>query len=130
MVDQATLERLRKAREKKAPKEKRPLQKATKPIAGRSEKMKGIISALRPLYDRFIKDRTECEIKSPACTGQPECVHHVEGRGVKVILDDSKWKACCSACNSWVERKDKEATEKGHKASRLKKDNTTAPPLQ
>lgn len=121
MVNQETLERLRKAREKKPPKEKKPLQKGTKPIAGRSEKMKGIISALRPLYDKFLKGKSECEIKSPICTGQPEVVHHMAGRGVKVILDDSKWKACCSACNNYVEEKDREARQKGHKISKLNK---------
>lgn len=100
---------------KKAPK---PIARATKPIPKRSEKMKGIISALRPLYDRFLKDKTECEIKSPVCTGQPECVHHIQGRGVKVILDDSKWKASCSACNNYVESKDQDAREKGNKVSK------------
>lgn len=88
----------------------------------RTEKMKGIISALRPLYDRFLKDKAECEIKGPTCTGQPTEVHHTKGRGVKVILDDTYWKASCSACNLQVERKDAEAREKGHKVSRHKKD--------
>lgn len=122
MVNQETLLRLQRAREPRPKKEPKPLNKATTPIPKRSEKMKGIISALRPLYDRFLKDKTECDIKSPVCTGQPECVHHIEGRGVKVILDDSKWKACCSACNLYVERKDQEAREKGNKLSRHKKD--------
>jgi len=100
---------------KKAPK---PLKKSDKPIPKRSEKMKGIISALRPLYDRFLKNRTECEIKSPECTGRATQVHHTKGRGVKVILDDTYWKASCSACNLYVERKDAEAREKGHKVSK------------
>lgn len=88
---------------------------------GRSERMRGIIAALRPLYNAFMKDKEACEIISPACTGRAECVHHTEGRGIKVILDQSKWKAACCACNSYVEEKDAEAREKGHKKSRHSK---------
>jgi hypothetical protein len=122
--DNTVLARLRQAREPKAkkqceaPKRTVPLKKATKPIKGRSEKMRGIIAALRPLYDAFLKDKEECAIKSPVCTGRAECVHHEEGRGIKVVLDQSKWKECCRACNGWVESKDAEAREKGHKKSR------------
>lgn len=47
---------------------------------GRSERMRGIIAALRPLYNAFMKDKEACEIISPACTGRAECVHHTEGR--------------------------------------------------
>lgn len=121
------LSRLQKARQKKEKKQPEPLKrmaplkKAAKPIKARSEKMRGIISALRPLYDAFLKDKEECEIKSPVCTGQPQCVHHEEGRGVKVILDQTKWKASCAACNGWVENKDAEAQEMGVKRSRHKK---------
>ena len=102
------------------PEPRKAIAKGVKPKR-RSEKMRGVIAALRPLYDAFMKDREECEIKSPACTGRAECVHHVEGRGIKVILDQSKWKVCCCACNSHLEVKDGEAREKGHKKSRHSK---------
>lgn len=88
---------------------------------GRSEKMRGIISALKPLYDAFLKGKTECRIKSPVCTGGAEYVHHTEGRGVKVVLDQSKWLECCAACNDYVENKDGEARLKGQKRSRHSK---------
>lgn len=100
---------------KKVPK---PIARVTKPIPKRSEKMKGIISALRPLYDRFLKDHPDCEIGSEVCTGQATEVHHAEGRGVKVILDDAKWKAACHDCHMRLERKDQEAREKGNKVSK------------
>jgi len=125
------LHRARAAKEKKLPPPKKPgkplqrntpLKKGGKP-KGRSEKMRGVISALRPLYDAFMKDKEECEIKSPVCTGRAECVHHVEGRGIKVILDQSKWKASCGACNGYVEVKDAEAKKKGHKKSKHTKSN-------
>lgn len=117
----ACLLRARQKKEKKQPeppKRTAPLKKATKPIKGRSEKMRGIIAALKPLYEAFLKDKAACEIGSPVCNGQPECVHHEEGRGVKVILDQTKWKASCTPCNGWVENNDAEAREKGHKKSR------------
>lgn len=117
------LSRLRQARKKKGKEEPEPKDgKKTYPKKiGRSEKMKGIISALRPLYDAFLKDKEACEIKSPVCNGLPECIHHEEGRGIKVILDQSKWKVSCGPCNGWVENKDATAREKGHKKSRHKK---------
>lgn len=92
--------------------------KMTKPMPHRSEKMKGIICALVVLYEKFLKGKTECKIKSPVCTGQPEVVHHSKGRGIKVILDQDFWLECCSACNLYVETKDEEARENGHKVSR------------
>lgn len=116
--DRADREEAKKEKAKAKAREPR----MTKPMPHRTEKMKGIISALRPLYDRFLKNKTDCEIKSPACTGQATEVHHTKGRGVKVILDDAYWKASCSPCNLHVERKDAEAREKGHKVSRHKKD--------
>jgi len=101
---------------------KTPLKKGYSLKTGqRSEKMKGVIAALRPLYDRFLSSHPDCEIRSEVCTGPAECVHHTQGRGIKVILDDSKWKASCTACNTHVENKDQEAREKGNKVSRLSK---------
>lgn len=99
-------------------KERKPLPKATKPIAKRSEKMKGIFSALVVLYEKFLKGKTECRLKTPVCTGRPEVVHHTKGRGVKVILDQDYWLEACSACNLYVENKDQEAREAGNKVSR------------
>lgn len=127
MVSQETLDRLHAARKKKEKPEPKRLERSTKPMPFRSEKMRGIISALRPLYDKFLAAHPDCEIRTEVCTGQAECVHHTEGRGVKVILDDSKWKASCSACNGEVENKDAEAKANGNKVSRHKKNDKTAP---
>lgn len=117
-------------REKDPRKEKKPIARQSEKakaanngrprMSQRSEKMKGIISALRPLYDKFLADRPICEIRSEDCTGQATCVHHTEGRGVNQILDNSKWKACCSACNLWCETHHAEAEDKGMKVSRHK----------
>lgn len=121
MVDQSVLDRLHAARKKREKPEPKKLAKSAKPMPFRSEKMKGIISALRPLYDKFLADHPDCELRTDVCTGPAECIHHPEGRGVKVVLDTSKWKASCAACNHRVEVKDAEARENGHKTSRHKK---------
>jgi hypothetical protein len=129
-TDQSILDRLQRAKTKREPKKveppKRntPLKKSDKPLKksgkpkGRSEKMRGIISALRPLYDQFLATKEACEIRAEGCTGRPECVHHLEGRGINVILDQTKWKASCANCNSRVEQKDAEARASGNKRSR------------
>ena len=126
--DDSVLSRLQKARQKKEKKQPEPLKrtappkKAAKPIKARSEKMKGVMAALSALYDKFLATRPDCEVRTEACTGPAECVHHVKGRGIKVVLDDKYWKASCYACNLRVEEKDAEAREKGHKKSKYAKD--------
>lgn len=123
--DNTVLARLRQAREPKAkkqpetPRRTAPLKKAIKPIKGRSEKMRGIIAALRPLYDAFLKDKEECAIKSPVCTGRPTVVHHTEGRGITKIMDQQTWMASCPACNGFVEANDSWARDNEIKKSKF-----------
>lgn len=116
----SSLQRARQKKEKKGPeppKRTSPLKKGGKP-KGRSEKMRGIISALRPLYDAFLKDKEACEIKSPACTGHATVVHHTEGRAITKIMDQRTWMASCPSCNDWVEGNDGKARELGAKRSK------------
>lgn len=124
--DDTVLARLRQARKKKGdkaePEPNKPGDKKAYPKKiGRSEKMKGIMQAIKPLYEVFLEERTICEIKSPDCTGQATAIHHTEGRGITKIMDQRTWMACCSACNDWVESNDGEAQEIGAKKSRHKK---------
>jgi hypothetical protein len=85
---------------------------------GRSEKMRGVMAAIKPLYEDFLEKKPVCEINSPECTQTATCVHHVAGRGVAQIMNLKKWKASCDACNSYVEKHDEWARENGHKVSR------------
>lgn len=95
-----------------------------KPIAKRSEKMKGIMAAIKPLYKSFLKSHPVCEIRSPNCIGNATCVHHTAGRGMNHLMNMESWQAACDPCNHWVESNDDKAKEKGSKKSRhLKADN-------
>lgn len=92
-----------------------------KQLPKRSEKMKGIMAAIKPLYKSFLKEKPLCEINSPICTAQSTCVHHTAGRGMNHLMDTNTWEASCDACNHYVEEHDDWAKENGHKISRHKK---------
>jgi hypothetical protein len=117
--------------EKAPPKERKPIPRVSEkkkaegktlgirqPIAKRSEKMKAIMTALKPLYTRFLATRNVCEINSEVCTKEATCVHHTKGRGINQILDEEYWKASCYPCNSHVETHDEFARKNGHKVSK------------
>jgi hypothetical protein len=89
-----------------------------KPIEKRSEKMKAIMKLLKPLYAIFLKSHPDCEIKSEVCRGKAVCIHHTEGRGKK-LLDQQTWLASCGPCNSYVESHDEWARERGFKKQRI-----------
>lgn len=130
MVNSEVLQRLQDARKKKEKKvptaadnakkkaEKVERAKAQQKKGGRSEKMKGIMAAIKPLYQSFLKEKQECEIKSPVCTGQSTCVHHTAGRGMENLMDMNTWEAACDPCNLYVEEHDAWARENGHKISK------------
>lgn len=110
-------EKQEKAAEKKK-EPRKPLPKG-KPLqkGARSEKMKGVMKAIAPLYTEFLEDKL-CEINSPECTQTATCVHHTAGRGVAQIMNRKTWKASCDACNYYVEKHDEWARQNGHKVSR------------
>lgn len=123
------LQKARKAKEKKPPPSKKPgkplrrsapLKKGGKP-KGRSEKIRGVMAAIKPLYIDFLEKKPVCEINSPVCTQTATCVHHIAGRGVAQIMNIKSWKAACDACNSYVEKHDQWARDNGHKISRHSK---------
>jgi len=103
-------DREQEKREKAAAKKKemrKPLPKG-KPLqkGARSEKMKGVMAAIKPLYIDFLEKRPVCEINSPVCTQTATCVHHTAGRGVAQVMNIKSWKASCVACNIYVEKHD------------------------
>jgi hypothetical protein len=87
----------------------------------RSATQKHIIAELKRLYPLFLATRKRCEIQGPNCTGKATCAHHTEGRLPSVVLDTTKWKASCSACNLWCETHHADAAKKGMKKSKFKK---------
>lgn len=111
MVNQDVLDRLAKAREKKLPKEKKPLNK-------RSEGMKDVMKDLKKAYTKFLKSRPFCRIKSPVCQKIATVIHHMKGRTPAVILDEDFWCEACPVCNLYVEEHPDWAMERGFKLSR------------
>lgn len=97
---------------------------APKPIPKQTKKTKSLNAKLKELYPIFLKDKNfMCEVKTSVCTRTAEVVHHTEGRGKDVILDQKTWKASCIACNSRIESHPEEGAP-GSKVSRHKnKDN-------
>jgi hypothetical protein len=85
----------------------------------RSDKMRAIISALTPAYERFLSTRPFCRIKSVVCTSAATIVHHLKGRTPKVILDEHYWCEACPSCNLYVEEHPDWAMENGFKISKF-----------
>jgi len=101
------------------PTPRKPLPKsASLKKGGRSEKMRGVMQAIKPLYEDFLEKKPVCEINSPVCTQTATCVHHTKGRGVAQIMNIKTWKASCDACNVYVEKRDQWARDNGHKVSK------------
>lgn len=86
---------------------------------GRTKKKAKEMRSLKIAYGPYLENHPICAIRSPKCTGQATCVHHVRGRGVDVVLDISEWLPSCTACNLYVEEHNKWATDMGFKKSRL-----------
>lgn len=113
-----------KTKEKKAEEKAQPATGEKIPwkqLPKRSEKMKGIMAAIKPLYKNFLKEKPYCEIRSPVCTSEATCVHHTAGRGMNHLMDTNTWEAACDACNLYVEANDDWAKANGHKYSKHKK---------
>lgn len=54
-----------------------------------------------------------CQLKLTGCTGQPDCVHHPEGRVGNRLTDVKQKLVSCYNCNLRAETHPQEAYEKG-----------------
>jgi hypothetical protein len=62
-----------------------------------------------------------CRVKSPACTGISQGIHHIEGKDTPdKLLDPDNQIECCNACNLFLEVNDAWARNHGFKKSRMK----------
>lgn len=60
-----------------------------------------------------------CEIRSPVCSGRPECINHKKGKATsELLMDKTYWQASCFRCNNHIEQYHKWGIENGHKVSR------------
>jgi hypothetical protein len=98
-----------------------PKVKPAKEIKKESSKMTVVKQELKKLYTIFLAKRKKCEIKSPECTKEATCVHHVSGRLKDNLMNQNSWKAACQRCNGWVEDNHAKAEAMGMKKSKFKK---------
>lgn len=89
-----------------------------KPIANKRAKQ---LRTYYPLKKKFLKENPLCQIKGQHCTLIATEVHHSEGRENELLLDVSKFVATCHNCHTGITKDSKEAIEKGHSISRIKK---------
>lgn len=95
--------------------------KVPKVIPKQTKKTKSINAQLKEEYPVFLqKKKYKCEVKTSVCTRTAEVVHHAQGRGKDVILDQKTWRASCISCNTRIESHPEEGTP-GSKVSRHKK---------
>ena len=91
-----------------------------KPIPPRSQKRskeERLYAAKRII---FIQEHPLCEAHIPGiCTNYSTDVHHTAGRIGADLLDETRWKALCRACHTWVEEHPAEAQEKGFSIKRI-----------
>lgn len=82
-------------------------------IAQKSEKQKAIDKAYTLMRKIYMTQNPLCNIKIPGvCTGGSTDVHHIEGRGIKTLVQ-STWVATCRSCHSYLHLNPVEARELG-----------------
>jgi len=75
----------------------------------KSDKQKAIDKAYTLMRTEYMNKNPLCNIKiSGVCTGQACDVHHMEGRGIKTLVQ-ATWVATCRECHSWCHLNSKQA---------------------
>lgn len=91
------------------------------PLNKRSQKRKEEDKVYYPWGRERRRAAGRCQLRTPVCTGQPECIHHVihlsqGGARIPGELADKqgqRFMASCTNCNQWVEDNQHEAREMG-----------------
>lgn len=86
-----------------------------KPIAKRSEKLKGEMKEYKPQVQAYLAqpESQACKIQSPVCTQKATCVNHKKRRGLN-LRNEQFWEPSCSPCNGFIESNVKWAMDNGH----------------
>lgn len=96
-----------------------PKEKKVNPIKKESEKRAKLNREYRKKVKKLAEIDTNCEVRSPECTGQMQGLNHLQKRSVKNLTEDWNTERSCNACNSYCERFPKWAKENGHFISRF-----------
>jgi hypothetical protein len=89
----------------------------------RGEKLKELFKGYIKQVKIFLSkpEHLRCQIKSPVCLNLSTCVHHKAGRSGQKLKDEKDWLPSCEPCNTYVEKNDSWARERGFKTTRLGK---------
>lgn len=86
--------------------------KAGKPIAKKSAKMKVDHKEYKKIVKEMFAEDNRCELRTPACTGTAQGLHHTKRRGVN-LLNKKYLLRACNACNGFVEADPQYALDNG-----------------
>lgn len=75
---------------------------AKKPMRLQSSKIVKLNAAYMVLREQFLKRKPFCEAHLPDCAVNACDVHHTEGRVGTLFLDDTKFKAVCRQCHTFI----------------------------
>lgn len=75
---------------------------AKKPLSPRSSKQVKLDALYSILREQFLKRKPYCEAHLPGCAVNACDVHHTEGRVGTLFLDDTKFKAVCRQCHTFI----------------------------
>jgi hypothetical protein len=75
---------------------------AKKPMRLQSSKIVKLNAAYMVLREQFLKRKPFCEAHLPDCAINACDVHHTEGRVGALFLDDTKFKAVCRRCHTFI----------------------------
>lgn len=75
---------------------------AKKPMRLQSSKIVKLNAAYMVLREQFLKRKPFCEAHLPDCAINSCDVHHTEGRVGALFLDDTKFKAVCRQCHTFI----------------------------
>lgn len=102
---------------KEKPKKQPP--KAIKPIKPESKKRAKLNRVYRKKVKKMAEISTDCEVRSPECTGQMQGLNHLQKRSIKNLTEDWNVERSCNACNLYCETHPKWAKANGHFISRF-----------
>lgn len=109
--------KLRQPKEGSVPKEKK-----IYIIPKKSEKQKKIDVQYAKQRGPFLEKNKYCQMRFEGCTYYATQVQHLRGRGIKFMLNEEEWMACCDNCHKHEVSHTNEAKAAGVIRSRLGKD--------
>ncbi len=96
------------------------VKKEAKPIPKVSAKRKEENKVYKKQVKEAIKKDNRCKVKSPACTGKAQGLHHLQKRSPGNLTKEENQLPACNACNLYIEENSEWAKNNGFTVSRFK----------